>query len=141
MHNTHYRKVQMQQMERTISPSSTEATGITVSNRWVLTLCAGIMTWVTPHTENIPQSHEQTRRSASNRTTEFSTGRLLGRDNIISDRYITQEWSCVMEDRQTRNQIVNYVGGNAHHSSLPKDRTLVINSEFMVNEDTVIPHL
>ena len=46
-----------------------------------------------------------------------------------------------MKDRRARNQIANYVGGNAHHSSLPKDKTLVINSEFMVNEDTAIPQL
>ena len=72
----------------------------------------------------IPKSHEQTRQSASNRTTEA-----------------TQEWSCVMKDIQGSDQIDNYVCGTAHHSSLPKDKTLVTNSKSMANEDTVILQL
>ena len=45
-------------------------------------------------------------------------------------------------ERQKRsNQIANYVCGTAHHSSLPKDKTLVTNSKSMVNKDTVIPQL
>ena len=86
----------------------------------------------------IPKHQEQARRSSAKLSTEFSTNRLLGKSrDIISDTHLTTEWSYVTNDRDARNTVAKYVGGNAAHFSVQQGKTLIINSEYMKDEDKV----
>ena len=94
--------------------------------------------------KHIPKHQEQARQSSAKLSTEFSTNRLLGESrNIISDTHLTTEWSYVTNDRDARNTVAKYVGGNAAHFSLQQGKTLIINSEYMKDKDNVhvIPQL
>ena len=63
----------------------------------------------------------------------FLQSRLLGEINIISDIYVVEDWSTIICDTKNRNQMVIYVGSNFSSLKLPEDKTLIVNSEPVMN--------
>ena len=58
---------------------------------------------------------------------------LLGEVNIVSDTYVTKDCNTIICERKNRNQIAKYVGGNFSLLKLPEGKTLIVNSEAVVN--------
>ena len=64
---------------------------------------------------------------------DFHQSRLLGEINIISDTFVAEDWSTISYDRKNRNQIAKYVGSNFSLLKLPECKTLIVNSEAVMN--------
>ena len=72
---------------------------------------------------------------------DFLQSRLLGEVNIISDTYVAEDWSTIICDRKNRNQIAKYVGGNFSFLKLPECKTVIVNSEAVMNGNHAVPQL
>ena len=72
---------------------------------------------------------------------DFLQSRLLGEANIISDTYVAEDWSTIICDRKNKNQIAKYDGGNFSFLKLPKGKTVIVNSEAVMNSNHAVPQL
>ena len=66
---------------------------------------------------------------------------MLGEVNIISNTYVAEDWSTIICDRKNRNQIAKYVGGNFSFLKLPEGKTVIVNSEAVMNGNHAVPQL
>ena len=66
---------------------------------------------------------------------------MLGEVNIISDTCVPEDWSTIIYDRKNRNQIAKYVGGNFSFLKLPECKTVIVNSEAVMNGNHAVPQL
>ena len=66
---------------------------------------------------------------------DFLQSRLLGEVNIdiISHTYVAEDWSTIICDRKNRNQTAKYVEGNVSFLKLPEGKTIIVNSEAVMN--------
>ena len=67
--------------------------------------------------------------------------RLLGEVNIISDTYVAEDWSTIICDTKNRNQIAKYVEANFAFLKLPEGKTIIVNSEAVMNGNYAVPQL
>ena len=90
----------------------------------------------------VPKSatHEKREHTKKDQT-DFLQSRLLGEVNIISDTYVAKDWSTIICDRKNRNQIAKYVGGNFSYLKLPEGKTVIVNSEAVMNGNHAVPPL
>ena len=74
---------------------------------------------------------------------DFLQSRLLGEVNIdiISHTYVAEDWSTIICDRKNRNQIAKYVEGNVSFLKLPEGKTVIVNSEAVMNGNHAVPQL
>ena len=89
----------------------------------------------------LPKANVQNIRDAKNKQKkELSENHLVGEGKIvINDNHLLDDWDDVTSNRKIRNTIAKYVGKNCHHLNLPKDKSLVVNSEAVVNGESVVP--
>ena len=66
---------------------------------------------------------------------DFLQSRLLGEVNIdiISHTYVAEDWSTIICDMKNRNQTAKYVEGNVSFLKLPEGKTVIVNSEAVMN--------
>ena len=90
----------------------------------------------------VPKSATQEKRDHTKKEQmDFLQSRLLGEVNIISDTYVAEDWSTIICDRKNRNQIAKYVGGNFSFLKLPECKTVIVNSEAVMNGNHAVPQL
>ena len=90
----------------------------------------------------VPKSATQEKRDHTKKELkDFLQSRLLGEVNIISDTYVAEDWSTIICDRKNRNQIAKYVGGNFSFLKLPECKTVIVNSEAVMNGNHAVPQL
>ena len=82
----------------------------------------------------VPKSATQEKRDHTKKEQmDFLQSRLLGEVNNISNTYVAEDWSTIICDRKNRNQIAKYVGGNFSYLKLPEGKTVIVNSEAVMN--------
>ena len=92
--------------------------------------------------KKIPKTEEQEKRDQrkSEESESYNDHHLLKDSSvIISDNTITSNWRLIMNNRECRNTIANYVGSSAHFYHMEEGKHLIINSEYNKNEEKVIP--
>ena len=85
----------------------------------------------------VSKTQEQQRRGKGEKQQmdEFCADRLMGTKEIITNNHVISDWKFVQHNRRARNLVANYVGGNSDNCPIPNGKALVINSEFMKDED------
>ena len=60
---------------------------------------------------------------------------------MITNTYVAEDWSTIICDRKNRNQIAKYIGGNFSLLKLPEGKTVIVNSEAVINGKHAIPQV
>ena len=95
----------------------------------MLILYTGITTLETPIEKYVPKCATQEKRDVTKKEQmDFLQSPLLGEVNIIGETFTTEDWGTIICDRENRNQIAKYVGGNFLSLKLPEAKTVIVNS-------------
>ena len=72
---------------------------------------------------------------------DFLQSQLLGEVNTISDTNVAESWGTIICEKKNRDQIAKYVGGNFSSLKLPEGKTVIVNSEAVMNVKHLVPQL